>query len=112
FDLTKKKFFISGSSSAELSINSLSYLVGRIRIIEVFPLTFKEFLEYENKNLSILLEKKRSIEEISQFQNLFAKYLKYGGYPKVVLSIASEKEKTLSDLVNTYLLKEIRDILD
>lgn len=111
YDLTKKKFIISGSSTPELSINSLSYLVGRIRILEIYPLNFLEFVSYKDKNKSILFNEKRNILDFSQINNDFEEYLKFGGYPRISDLPLEEKEKNLKTLVNTYLLKEIKEIL-
>lgn len=111
YDTTGKKFIISGSSTPELSIHSLSYLVGRIRIIEIFPITFKEFVNYKDKSLSILLNSKRKIEELSPLNSQFEQYLQYGGYPNIITYSIDEKENMLKNLVNTYLLKEIKEIL-
>ena len=48
YDSHNTKIIISGSSAAELSIHSLKYLVGRIFIFTLFPLSFNEFLKYKN----------------------------------------------------------------
>ena len=48
FDSYKTKIIISGSSASELSIQSIKYLVGRIFVFNLHPLSFKEFLQPEN----------------------------------------------------------------
>lgn len=112
FDTTKKKFFISGSSIPDISINSLSYLVGRIRIFNIFPITFEEFVKYKAKNKFFLFDKKREINDFNQLNLEFEEYLKYGSYPKIIISELNDKEKILKDLTNTYLLKEVKEILE
>jgi len=112
YDSTKKKFFISGSSTPEISINSLSYLVGRIRIIEIYPLLFKEFISYKSKGKEVLFNKKRKFKNFNQISNNFEEYLKFGSYPRIVSLPLNEKENALKVLVNTYLLKEIKEILE
>ncbi len=111
YDTTKKKFIVSGSSTPEISIHSISYLVGRMRVIEVFPIKFNEFIQYRASKKSILLNKIRSLKEFKQLKNYFEEFLKFGGYPRVISLKYDEKKKHLSSLVNTYLLKEIKDII-
>lgn len=112
FDSTKKKFVVSGSSTPEISLNSLSYLVGRVRIINIFPLNFIEFVTFKNSEKKILFSKLRKLKDVLQLKDNFEQYIKYGGYPRIATLPLMEKEKALNDLVDTYLLKEIKDILE
>lgn len=107
------KIIISGSSAVELSINSIKYLVGRIIIFELFSLSFEEFLEYKNPKLYNIYNKKLFSEQIySQLNSHLNEYMIYGGYPRVVLEENVEKKKDiLKNIYNTYLLKEISEIL-
>lgn len=114
FDKFKsKKILISGSSLPEIAIHSLSYLVGRVNIIQIFPIDFKEFIEFKDKNKLQILEDLRTNSQLRLLKNEFEEYLKFGGYPDVVLAkTIEEKKKILNNLINTYLLKEIREILN
>ena len=108
-----KKIFISGSSYSELSINSIQYLVGRVNIITIYPLTFAEFVKYKYKDYYNLLLNKNSEESFGLLKDLFFEYITFGGYPEVVIEKDYElKKDLLRDIMNTYLLKEIKDILD
>jgi predicted AAA+ superfamily ATPase len=108
-----KKILVSGSSLPEIAIHSLSYLVGRVNIIQVFPIDFEEFLEFKSSEKVNLLEKMRSNSQLKLIQKDFNEYLQFGGYPEVILSETNEEKRTiLSNIVNTYLLKEIREILN
>jgi len=113
YDNFNIKIFISGSSSAEISIHSLKYLVGRIFIFTLYPFSFKEFLRTKSQKLINLYETakyKKSI--IKELNNYLKEFLLYGGYPRVVLSkTKEEKKKVLENIFNTYLLKEIKEIL-
>jgi len=112
FDKYKIKIVISGSSAADLSIHSLSYLVGRVFVFEIYPLTFKEFLKYRNQDLMPLYESGINENNFSFLIDLYEEFLKYGGYPQVVIEDTEEEKITaLNSLTNTYLLKEIRDVL-
>jgi len=111
FDVFKKKIVISGSSYPELTLNSLSYLVGRYLIIEVFPFDFEEFLNFKNKNLPILLGKINS-NNLNLFKTYFEEFLKFGSFPNTILSENNEEKKeNLQLTLNSYILKEIREII-
>jgi predicted AAA+ superfamily ATPase len=109
----KNKIIISGSSAPELSVQGLKYLVGRVFINYLFPLSFNEFLKFKNEKLyEIYKQKKQSEISIKQINSYYEEFLIYGGYPKVVLEKDTEqKKKIIKNIYNTYLLKEIRDIL-
>lgn len=76
--------YITGSNAYLLSSELATLLSGRYIEIKMYPLSFKEYLEFNNCD-------KNNIED------KFNEYLKYGGLP----AITHIKEKT--DLVMTYL---------
>ena len=51
YDLHHTKMFVSGSSSIDLTINTVKFLVGRVFIMNLYPLSFDEFLRYKNNKL-------------------------------------------------------------
>lgn len=114
YDNFNIKIFISGSSSAEISIHSLRYLVGRIFTFVLYPFSFKEFLKAKNPKLINLYEKQGYKEAVIKELNGYLKeFILYGGYPRVVLSkTKEEKKKVLENIFNIYLLKEIKEILN
>jgi len=114
YDKHWTKIIISGSSAAEISIQSLKYLVGRIFIFNLYPFSFREFLRAREKVLEKYLNKKEISKIILERLNKhLEEYLIYGGYPRVVLSkTKEEKIKILKGVFNTYLLKEIKEILE
>lgn len=112
YDKYKIKIVISSSSAPELSIQSLGYLVGRVFIFEIFPLSFEEFLNYKSKDLINVFNKNINQKNIELFANLFEEFLIFGAYPQVVIETNLEEKKfALKSLVNNYLLKEIKDVL-
>ncbi len=113
YDNYPAKIIISGSSTAELSIQSIKYLVGRIFVFTLSPLSFEEFLTYKNKKLAELLsEKELSKIAIEKINAIYSEFLIFGGYPAVVLSKNhEEKIEVLKNIYNTYLLREVREIL-
>lgn len=114
YDSHWAKIIISGSSAAELSIQSLKYLVGRIFVFNLYTFSFKEYIRAKEKQLEKYLgEKNISTIILERLNNYLEEYILYGGYPRVVLSKSKEeKKKVLEGILNTYLLKEIREILD
>ena len=113
YDKYKKKIYVSGSSTPEMAINSLQYLVGRVNIIEIKPISFEEFVRYKRKEDLFLLEDIKKQSNLKLLDLLFEEFLKFGSYPLILtLKNQKEKEKELTNLVNTYLLKEIKEILN
>jgi predicted AAA+ superfamily ATPase len=112
YDTEQIKIIISGSSTPELTIQGLRFLVGRVHIFEVFPLSFREFCRYKKPENDFLFQEIRTSEHFASLNVLFEEFLQCGGYPEVVLAEdLSQKKIVVSNLVNTYLKKEIKDIL-
>ncbi len=115
FDNYSIKIFISGSSVIGLAQESLKYLVGRVFIFYLYPLSFEEVLRYKDENLYNLY-KKNAIhsEQINKMlRKYYEEFVRHGGYPRVVLSTTQEeKETVLNNIYNTYILKEIKGILN
>lgn len=92
------KLWITSSSEIILSKEILSFLVGRVSIMKLFPFSMEEFLRAHSQrelNSTIL---QRSIWEHARF----------GGYPRVVLTDDIDMKKTiLRDLYETMLLKDV-----
>jgi len=126
YDTTKIKFIITGSSSLELTFQTGKYMVGRMLDFKLAPFSFREFLFFENKELFDLLDNKIKPISILKFnvKNGFGaeinkrliialeKYVVYGGYPAVILSkTKQEKEKVIENILEKYLLKDVRSLL-
>lgn len=108
------KIFVTGSSSQMLSREIGTKLTGRNISFEVYPLSFREFLRFNNLEITSDFEysnKKSSVRK------LFNDYLKYGGFPEIVLKDSDEDKQLLlknyfedslyRDIVTRY---EIRDV--
>ena len=92
------KLWITSSSEIILSKEILSFLVGRVSIIKLFPFSFKEFL--------VARTQKELTTKI--LDRMIWEHATYGGYPKVVLTDDVEIKKTiLSDLYDIMLLKDV-----
>ena len=126
FDTTDVKFIISGSSSLELTFQMGKYMVGRMLNFTLYPFSFREYLSAVDQELFTLLKKRipnilspglKSSQalgsEINQrIEKSFAKYLVFGGYPAAVLAKSeATRQKILENLLDTYLLKDIKGLL-
>jgi len=111
---TKKgvKIIVSGSSAPEISVQSLKYLVGRVFIMEILPLSLSEYINHRDSKLfEMISEKKDTRVFTSDLQKFTSEYMTYGGYPRVVTSMTHEDKITvIQNITQTLLLKEIRDI--
>lgn len=90
--------YITGSNAYLLSSELSTLLSGRYIEIKMYPLSFKEFLVFNNYDDNNLEEK-------------FNEYLKYGGLPAITL-IKGNDELILSylnDIYNTIVKKDIID---
>ncbi|KKT29924.1 MAG: hypothetical protein UW41_C0025G0014 [Candidatus Collierbacteria bacterium GW2011_GWC2_44_18] len=102
---------VSGSSTFDIKTKFTNSLAGRTIEFEVFPLSFAEFLifkESEYKNIINL-----SSSGIKYIGRLYAEFVTYGGYPKIVLEPDTvKKQQHLLQLIDTYVRKDIRDLAD
>ncbi len=95
---TGKKIWITASSEIILGMEILSYLVGRVSIIKLYPFSLKEFLNSKGQ-----IEVTPSILERNIWEHII-----YGGYPKVVMTKDPEIKKIiLKDLYDTIILKDV-----
>ena len=90
--------YMTGSNAYLLSSELSTLLSGRYIEIKMYPLSFKEYLIFNNYDNNNLLDK-------------FNEYLKYGGLPAITL-IKNNNELVLSylnDIYNTIVKKDIID---
>ncbi len=106
---TNIKLIVSGSSSFDIKRKFKESLVGRTINFELFPLDFEEFLEFKKKKYII---KNENLPEINkELISLYEEYNSFGAYPKIVLESNEENKKLmLSQIISTYIKKDIRDL--
>ncbi len=112
-ELAKAKLVISGSNAHLLSRELGTLLTGRHLDLEVFPLSFGEFLSFKNV---VVAAGPAGVGNEIQIKGLLRKYIEEGSFPEVVLS-EQKKEILLSyfeDVVTKDLLKrfKIRKVQD
>lgn len=106
------KFIVTGSGSLELKEKIHESLAGRKRTFEISTLSLEEFVNYKTdyQYEGKLKDFFRIDAQLSD--NLLKEYLLWGGYPRVVLEQKeSEKVAMLDDIYNSYLEKDIKNLL-
>jgi len=105
------KLIVSGSSSFDIKNKFKNSLVGRTVEFEIFPLSFKEFLLFQEHPFND--EKKITSKKLEELKKLYKKFILYGGYPQIALTAeVKKKEKYLQQIIDTYIKKDIRDLAD
>lgn len=111
--------YITGSSSYLLSSEYSTYLSGRYVEIKMYPLSFKEFIDFHGYKLKeyktpIGEKKKRAInekDEIVEVRDLFDAYMRYGGMPGIA-DVGLEQDQAMTLLDGVYSTVVVRDILE
>lgn len=108
------KIFVTGSSSKLLSGEISSLITGRHLSYNIFPLSFREFLDFKK----IRLERKKDLVlQGRRLRSEFAEYMEIGGFPEVVISGSKELLKNYfydilqKDVVKRHEVRE-RDVLE
>jgi hypothetical protein len=98
------KVYLTGSSSKLLSKEIATQLRGRSLSVEVFPLSFKEYLDFRNVMLTDVLTEQEHAHILNNLEN----YLNYGGFPEIVL-----EEENREDILKNYLdMVVYKDIIE
>lgn len=94
---------LTGSNAKLLSKELATHLTGRHLSLELFPLSFREFLKFEE----FIWEEKDFYlpERKAKIKNLFQEYLQQGGFPE--LFKVTFKERYLQELYNKIISRDI-----
>lgn len=111
--------YITGSNSYLLSSEYSTYLSGRYVEIKMYPLSFKEFIDFHGYKLKeyktpIGETKKRTINEnndIVELKDLFDAYMRYGGMPAIA-DVGLDQDRVMTLLDGVYSTVVVRDILE
>ena len=105
YELTDNRLYVTGSNSHLLGVEFGTALGGRYLDIEVFPLSFKEYLTFHGVEVT---SKAEFIHKKMKIQQLFNSYIEHGGFPKtVMLEDKVLKKETLKSYYDSILLKDI-----
>lgn len=109
------KIIVTGSSSYYLKNLFTESLAGRKKIFELFPLDFGEFLTFNKITYKPgeLGKIKFNPAEYERLNHFYEEYLKWGGFPEVVLSKSvAQKTDLLSDIMSSYVNIDIKSLAD
>jgi uncharacterized protein len=106
YDLNKiKKMYITGSSAKLLSKEISSAISGRYLELKVFPLSFTEFLMF---NEIICEDKINLISDKNKYLEFFIEFLKVGGFPEIVMEKDDFlRKQILESYFDTLIYKDI-----
>lgn len=107
YDLDENiKFIVSGSSAALLSKELSTLLTGRNISFTIMPLSFTEYLAFTKEEDEVGLER----------------YMKYGGFPEIVLERSIEKKEVLiqqyfedilhKDIIDRHAIRNTKQVMD
>ncbi len=103
YDTVSKKIFLTGSNARMLSREIATSLRGRSLSFEIMPLSFYEFLTFQD----IDPEDQYSTRNKAGIEHSFAEYLVWGGYPELVEIEARFKPDVLQEYFNVMLYRDL-----
>lgn len=106
------KFVVSGSGSLDIKAHIKESLAGRKRVFEISPISFSEFVNFKTEyRYENNLDKYFEIEK-SQALRFLEEYMKFGGYPKVILAqTIKDKKIEIEEIYASYIEKDIIGLL-
>jgi len=100
------KVFVTGSSSKMMPEEFHTSLRGRSWSIELLPFSFREYSRTKGidlKDASVVYGPKKPM-----LKKYFSEYLKWGGFPEIVLSISElEKRKLIKEYLEAMFFKDL-----
>ena len=98
-----KHIFICGSNASTLSVEMKSALRGWPHEIEVWPLSFREYLRFKGVDADSHLD-----QDKARVQVAFNEYNRLGGMPEpTLMPVLSEKYRKLQDYFDVMLLRDL-----
>lgn len=116
YDTYKVKFIVTGSSSYYMKNQFSESLAGRKKIFEMYPLCFREFLDFKKKPIPD--PEKYAWQPYNEAwynsnKKLYEEYIQFGGFPEVVLEQKkSQKKDLLHDIINSYVELDVKLLSD
>lgn len=94
--------FITGSNSTLLSKEIASALRGRTVTYEIYPLSFREFVDVEDPNIN-----RESSAGKAKLIHLFEQFLQQGGFPELIGKDQELQSKILQEYFNVMVLRDL-----
>lgn len=113
----KLKVIVTGSSSVDIIQKVEESLAGRVRMIDVYSLSFEEYLMFKDEELHrefLKYDISTQSEVINPaIKDYLKQYLIYGGLPKVALAKKTrQKIDILNDIYKTYLMRDVKQFVE
>lgn len=118
YDHWHVKCFLTGSSSFYLKNLFSESLSSRKIVYELFPLTFAEFLTFKDEIFEFpvtFTQKAEGKNEITyqRLIRLYDEYMRFGGFPAVVLeNDPGRKQKLLEQVFTSYFELDVKSLAD
>ena len=104
YDTVTRNIFISGSNSRLLSSEIATSLRGRTLGFEIFPLSFREYLNFKNIKTDLY-----SSRHLAFIRNAQATFLSQGGFPETLFLEEQLHPKLLQEYFNVLLYRDIAE---
>lgn len=112
------KIIATGSSSLEINRTVSESMSGRKLVFRVYPLNFREFLVFKGADkLIAFYDNFRVGDDFSpmlyrEYEGLISEKLVFGSFPELVTESNPERKgRKITDILNSYLRKDIREQL-
>lgn len=115
------KFIVTGSSNYYLKNLFPESLSGRKFLFQLDPLSFREYLYFQDKISSDEIGERKLLDAIGgstvfahkKFETDYANFLRYGGFPAVVLEQNKEiKKQILKNIFASFFEKDLKILSD
>ena len=104
YELKQAHIVLSGSNSSLLGREIASALSGRYLSVEVYPLSFAEYLSFGGMALAGRLD---FVDQKIEIRRAFERYLTYGGFPRTRDYDTPQIQELLTTYKDSILLKDI-----
>lgn len=103
-DQENMRVYITGSSSKLLSRELATSMRGRTLPYEVFPLSFREFLQFNQVEADIYSSKGKALHA-----HWIQRYLLQGGFPELVFLPEEVHRRTINEYIDLMLYKDLME---
>ena len=104
YELKSSWIMLSGSNSSLLSSEIASALSGRYVSVDVYPLSFSEYIDFKGIKVTSKLD---LVDAKIELQRAFELYMKQGAFPKTLEYDATQIRELLVSYKDSILLKDI-----
>jgi predicted AAA+ superfamily ATPase len=120
YDSYDIKFILTGSSSYYLKNHFIESLSGRKLIFEMLPLSFDEFVKFQNvkykaKPINLNEPKKWCFDKFAYetLNSYYEEYIEFGGFPAIAMSEGKERKKQMLDVIySSYINMDVQQLAD